>query len=97
METAAITGAINDEFTRGWSAIPVGIVSHCFLGPPFEAHTLGLEGSIIEHFRVGESLPGQLQEARPLTRTDTYLCIEVYPDRLVCVRADGTITVMGAS
>ena len=97
VQTAEIVDGIHREFAEKWSAFPAGIVSHCYLGPPFEAHTLSIDGSIIEHYRTGEPMPGLLQDARPLSRTDTYLAIEVYPGRLVCVGHDGAITIMGAS
>lgn len=97
VETAEIVDAIHREFSDNWASVPLGIVSHCYLGAPFEAHTLALDGSIIEHYRSGEPLPGPLEEARSLTRGDTYLCIEVYSNRLVCVRQDGSVVIMGAN
>lgn len=97
VETAEMVDAIHREFADHWATVPLGIVSHCYLGPPFEAHTLALDGSIIEHYRRGEPLPGLMEQARSLTRGDTYLCIEVYSNRLVCVRQDGSVVIMGAN
>ena len=82
---------IHREFAERWSAIPLGFVGHCYLGPPYEAHTLTVDGQIIEHYVAGQALPGRLEQARALARTEHYLVIEVYPDQLVCVRADGSV------
>lgn len=96
VQTARIVDDIHREFAEKWAAFPAGIVGHCFLGAPFEVHTLTADGQIVEHYQVGEPLPGLLEKARSLARHDTYLAIEVYPDRMVCVRHDGTITILGA-
>lgn len=96
VEITEIVDTVRREFEDRWSAVPLGIVSHCYLGSPFEAHTLTVDGSIIEHYRAGEALPGPLERARGLTRSTTYLAIEVYGDRLVCVHPDGSVTVLGA-
>src|SRR5215218_8466603 len=29
---------------------PIGVVSKCFLGPPYEVHICDLSGGIVEHF-----------------------------------------------
>ena len=91
VETAALIDDIHREFNDTWAAVPLGLVSCCFLGPPFEVHTLDPGGAIIEHYAVGRALPSGLERARQLARADTYLAIEVYPDRMVCVRADGSV------
>jgi hypothetical protein len=91
VETAALIDDIFHEFHERWASVPLGIVSCCYLGSPFEVHTLDADGSIIEHYAVGRPLPGGLERARQLARADTYLAIEVYPDRLLCVRADGAV------
>ncbi|GAB2995675.1 hypothetical protein LWP59_24855 [Amycolatopsis acidiphila] len=83
------------EFTERHHALPSGIVGTCYLGAPFEVHTLALDGSIIEHYRHGEALPGRLEEARALASSPIYLAVEVYPDRFVCTRPDGSTVVLG--
>lgn len=89
-----IVDDLHREFAETWSAVPLGFVAHCYLGAPFEAHTLTVDGAIIEHYRTGEALPGPLERARGLARSDRYGVIEVYPDRLVCVRTDGAVVTM---
>ena len=96
LEVQDIIEQIRREFAEKWTSTPIGIVSRCHLGDPFEVHTLGFDGSIIEHYRVGEVLPGGLDRARDLARSDVYLAIEVYPDRLACVRADGSTVLLGS-
>jgi hypothetical protein len=95
VELAEVIEEIHREFADKWAAVPLGFVGHCYLGPPFEAHTLTVDGQIIEHYQSGQPLPGQLEQARGLARTEHYLIIEVYQDRLVCVRADGSVVTVG--
>lgn len=96
VELAEVIDAIHREFTEKWSAVPLGFVGHCYLGPPYEAHTLTVDGQIVEHYQRGQALPGRLEEARSLARTEHYLSIEVYSDRLVCVRTDGSVVTTGS-
>lgn len=86
----AIVAAVRQEFQEPWSQLPIGLVSHCYLGYPYETHMLSIDGGIIEHFERHQSLPGALDRARPYARTEQYEVIEVYPNRLICVRSDGT-------
>ncbi len=86
---------LHREFTETWSAVPLGFVAHCYLGPPFQAHTLTVDGAIIEHYRAGQALPGPLERARALARGEHYCVIEVYPDKLVAVRSDGSVVTLG--
>lgn len=95
IELEEIVDGLHREFAETWSAVPLGFVAHCYLGPPFEAHTLTVDGAIIEHYRSGQSLPGPLEQARALARTEHYLVIEVYLDKLVAVRADGSVVTLG--
>lgn len=97
-ELQQIVDDIHREFAERWAALPFGIVSTCYLGHPFEVHTLAPDGGIVEHYRVGQPLPGLLERARAHARSETYLAVEVYADRLVCLRTDGsTVTVGGGS
>ena len=88
-----IVDRIHKEFTDAWASVPLGIVGRCYLGAPYEVHTLTMDGEIIAHYRTGEALPGPLERARELVGTDAYLAIEVYPDRLVHIRTDGSVIV----
>jgi hypothetical protein len=74
------------------ASMPLGIVATCFLGHPYEVHTLDPAGGIIQHYQTGEPLPGPLSNARTLAAHPAYEFVEVYPDRLLCVRGDGNVT-----
>jgi hypothetical protein len=86
----AIVAAVRQEFEDTWSQVPSGLVSHCYLGYPYETHILSIDGGIIELFKRHQSLPGALDRARPYARTEQYEVVAVYTDRLICVRWDGT-------
>ncbi len=90
VEIEKLIDDIHREFADKYCALPIGIVSKCYLGDPFEVHTLATDRSIIEHYRSGQPLPGPLEGARGLAATAAYLAIEVYPNRMVCVREDGS-------
>ena len=94
VEIQKLVDEIHREFTEKYCSTPIGILSRCYLGPPFEVHTLALDGSIIEHYRAGQEVPGGLERARPLALAAAYLAIEVYTDRTVCVRHDGSVVAM---
>lgn len=75
-----------------------GIVARCHLGHPYEVHTLQVGGSIIEHFKLGQSLPLMLERARTLAVHPAYAFIEVYANRLVAVMPSGqTAIIEGAT
>ena len=73
---------------------PIGIVSRCYLGPPYEVHTLDVEGSIIEHYWRGRRMPDLLERARSLASHEAYEFIEVYADCLRAVSADGAVSLV---
>lgn len=75
-------------------ALPVGIVSKCYLGPPYEVHTLDLSGGIIRHYKVGEGLPALMERARTLAVHPIYAFIEVYSTKLIAVSANGKTAVI---
>lgn len=93
--TDALMEAIRQEFPdvqiEGW---PVGIIAKCFLGAPYEVHTLDCTGSIIQHFKGGETLPQGMERARSLARSDHYAFIEVYTDKLIAVGVNGQTAII---
>ena len=91
---ADLVEKIKTEFgDLGITEIPLGIVSKCYLGHPYEVHVLDLSGTqIINHYKGGESLPGFLEKARNLALNNSYTMIEVYPNKMILVKADGTTT-----
>ncbi|WP_188135101.1 hypothetical protein [Lentzea indica] len=94
VDVSELVDAVHREFADKFCATPLGIVSRCYLGAPYEVHTLAMDGSIISHYRTGEPLPHGMDRARSLAESDHYLAIEVYPDRLVCVRPDGSTVLL---
>lgn len=72
-----------------------GIVSKCYLGEDFVVHILDITGEkIIQHFRRNESMPADFEQARSLALHICYLFVEVYQNKLVCVRDDGTAIIV---
>jgi hypothetical protein len=89
-----LMNAVQEEFgSAELASLPLGIVSKCFLGETYEVHILDLTASnIIKHFRTTEVMPSDFEKARVLALHDSYCFIEVYTDKLVLVRADGSST-----
>lgn len=72
----------------------LGVVALCYLGSPYEVHTLDFSGSIIEHYQQGRPLPGRLERARSLALHGGYAFIEVYQDCCRAVSENGTVAVV---
>ena len=72
----------------------LGIVAPCYLGDPFEVHTLTVTGEIIQHYKKGCSLPSQLECARRLAASEKYVCIEVYKTCLCAISEDGSVAMI---
>ena len=89
---ADLREAISAEFPPG-AGLPLGWVSKCYLGPPYQVHILDLTGGIVEHYRGSEPMPGLLERARALAVGGRYAFVEVYPDKLVAVGTDGATSV----
>jgi len=86
--------AIQEEFgTAELLSLPLGIVSKCFLGHPYEVHTLDLSGSqIIKHYKINEAMDPDFEKARTLAKHNAYVLVEVYKDKILLIREDGTTT-----
>ncbi len=90
-----IIGAIRAEFPElELSGILLGYVAVCYLGKPYEVHTLDITGEIIQHFQTGETLPGGLEKARGIAMHGNYEFIEVYSDCCRCVSSTGMVSVV---
>lgn len=76
------------------SGIMLGIVSICYLGKPYEVHTLDITGQIIEHYQGGQILPGGLEKARSIAMRGGYDFIEVYVDCCRAISFDGSVSVI---
>jgi len=87
--------AISNEFPElGIEQRPIGIVSQCYLGEPYEVHICDLEGGIIEHFETFQSMPPLYERARTLALHPSYAFIEIYQDTLRAVSTDGAVSVI---
>jgi hypothetical protein len=87
-----VVDAIRAEFPElTLEQLPHGVVARCSLGNPFEVHTLDVANDVVTHFRRGEVLPDGLERARALAAHPSYLFVEVYPDGVRAVSADGTV------
>lgn len=96
---AASTQALIDAIRQAFPDVhidyqPIGIVAKCYLGAPYEVHTLDCVGGIIQHYKVGEALPDALGRARSLARGGQYAFIEVYTDKLVAVSDSGQAAIL---
>lgn len=76
------------------SGIMLGIVSTCYLGKPYEVHTLDITGQIIEHYKSGQVLPGGLEKARSIAMRGGYDFIEVYVDCCRAISSSGAVSVI---
>lgn len=72
---------------------PLGLVSVCHLGEPYEVHICDFSGDILDHYKRGQAMPPLYERARRLATHPSYMFIEVYPDALRAVTATGTVAV----
>ncbi|RZJ49374.1 MAG: hypothetical protein EOO44_18400 [Flavobacterium sp.] len=86
--------AIQEEFgVAELASLPLGIVSKCFLGHPYEVHTLDLSGSqIIKHYKTTESMEAEFEKARTVAKHNAYAMVEIYKDKIILIREDGSAT-----
>lgn len=90
-----IIDMIRNEFPEiEISGVLLGFVSKCYLGHPYEVHTLDMTGQIIEHYKAGQILPGGLEKARSIALRGGYDFIEVYIDCCRCISSNGTVSVV---
>lgn len=89
---AELVEKLRTEFGElGITEFPLGIVSKCYLGQPYQVHVLDLSGTqIINHYKSGEPLPSFLEKARNLALSNAYAIIEVYHNKMILVREDGS-------
>lgn len=91
----SLIDAIANEFPElGIEHRPLGIVSQCYLGAPYEVHICDLAGGIVEHFETFRAMPPLYERARALAGHSSYAFIEVYADTLRAVSADGSVSVI---
>ncbi len=91
----ALIQAIANEFPElTIEQRPLGLVSQCFLGAPYEVHICDLSGGIIEHYETFRSMPPIFERARSLALHPSYAFIEVYGDTVRAVSLDGSVSVV---
>lgn len=91
----ALLAAIETELPEvSIEAQPAGYVAKCYLGKPYEVHSLDRSGSIINHYKAGQTLPNGMERARGLAEHGGYAFIEVYSDKLIAVAANGDISLV---
>ena len=95
-ERAAIIDAIRAAFPEivDLAGVLIGIVSKCYLGDPYEVHTLTIAANIIEHYKRGQALPNGMERARSLAARGGYEFVEVYTDVCRAVSSDGSVSVV---
>lgn len=94
-EVNEIINTIKSEFPDvDINGILLGFVAKCYLGVPYEAHTLDLVGEIIEHYKRGETLPGGLDKAKSIALHGGYDFIEVYTDCCRAISSNGSVSVI---
>lgn len=90
-----IIDVIRNEFPEvELKGILLGYVSICYLGRPYEVHTLDLSGQIIEHYKSGQPLPNGMEKARSIAMRGGYDFIEVYVDCCRAISANGSVAVI---
>lgn len=72
----------------------VGYCSKCYLGKEYEVHMVDFAGYIIEHFKVGQPMPGVMENARSLAMDEHYELIEVYTKCIRTVDENGNVSVI---
>ncbi len=86
---------ISNEFPElSIDQLPLGIVSRCYLGSPFEVHICDFNGEIIEHFEMHRPMSAPFERARCLALHPSYAFIEVFNDTLRAVCVDGAVSVI---
>jgi len=73
---------------------PIGIISKCYLGEPYEVHILDVKLDIVEHYKKGETLPSQMDRGRGIALHPNYVFIEIYNDTLRAITKNGDVAVI---
>jgi len=82
---------IGDQYAVEYGSVVLGMVSVCYLGPPYVDHRLDLLGSIVEHYGPGDPMPPPFENARMLARSGSYAFVEVHSNGdIIPVLEDGS-------
>jgi len=74
--------------------LPIGIVSKCYLGEPYEVHSLDTQLQIVEHYKRGSVLPNGMEKARILAMNPNYEFVEVFTSCICAVARNGQISMI---
>ncbi len=74
--------------------LPLGIVSKCYLGNPYEVHSLDTRLQILDHYKRGEIVPNGMEKARRLAMHPSYAYIEVYMNMIAAVSLSGEVSMI---
>lgn len=74
---------------------PLGIVSTCHLGVPYQVHVCDLGGEIVEHYETFRPMPAPFEGARALALHPSYAFVEVYADGCRAVSPGGAVAWIG--
>lgn len=86
---------ISNEFPElSIDQMPLGIVSKCYLGSPFQVHICDFRGEILEHFEGYRAMAPLFERARSLAIHPNYEFIEVFTNTLRAVTTDGSVSVI---
>lgn len=90
-----IISIIKSEFPEiELAGILLGIVAKCYLGMPYEVHTIDIAGEVIKHYQSGQILPDGLERARNIAVRGGYEFIEVYKDCCRAISSNGSVSVI---
>lgn len=94
-EVNEILNVIRSEFSEvKLDGVLLGVVSICYLGAPYDVHTLDMTGNIITHYKSGQPLPNGMEKARGIALRGDYEFVEVYVDCCRAISMDGRVSVI---
>lgn len=73
---------------------PIGIISKCYLGAPYEVHTLDVALEIVEHYKVGQALPAGMERGRSIALHPGYAYVEVFSNAICAVTSAGNVSII---
>jgi len=87
----------------------IGVLGKCYLDNLHDVHTLSLDiifgvdevsgqpgygRMILKHYKIGESLPEELEKGRSLAVNPNYLFVEIYKTKIIAVKQNGSVSIV---
>jgi len=95
IDTLTLQRILRKKRSQKYMEALIGILAKCYLGFPYEVHTLNFTlSSIIEHYKKGQTLPDGMEKARAMAARGVYEYIEVYTDYCCAISSDGTVSII---